>query len=224
MAADAVIVGLQQGRPLADIALAYLATPTDVFAVPYAAVEHARRRHEQARVLGPVGAVTNRLSGGRAFIPNHRETITTEDGRELGIADCLVLQQGPNYALAKRLQRWRSLVARQDGAVSSVHVAPATRTHSVMKNRVLAAAYRGAHVVDIEPFESAPSRAITTALLLHDLQTQDVHDHDGDDHGTQSEHDLTAAAAHSGLWRTAWEPRSALGLAVAAGARSFLPG
>ena len=33
---------------------------------------------------------------------------------------------------------------------------------------------------------------------------------------------LTDAAAHSGLWRVAWEPRSALGIAVAAGARGLV--
>jgi len=212
MAADAVIVALQRER--GDVALAYLATPTDVFAVPEEAVAHARRRQQEA---GALTRLTNRLSGGRAFVPNYRTTVTTDDGRELGIADCLVLQQGPNYALAKRLQRWRALVARQDGAVSSVHVAPATRTHSVTKNRVLAAAYAGAHVVGVEPFEPATSRAITTALLVHDLHTQQA-----DDGGLHVEHDLADAAAHSGLWRIAWETRSALGLAVAAGARGLV--
>ena len=204
------------------MSLAYLATPTDVFAVPFAAVEHARRRHEQAGALGAFGKGLHALSRGRAFVPNHRETITAEDGRELGIADCLILQQGPNYALAKRLQRWRALVARQDGHFSSVHVAPATKTRSVTKNRILAAAYRGAHVVGVEPFEPATSRAIMTALLVHDLH------HDGasavptDGAGEQVEHDLTESAAHSGLWRVAWEPRSALGIAVAVGAPALL--
>ena len=220
MGADAVIVALQRERD--DVALAYLATPTDVFAVPQAAVQHARARQQEAGLLGVVGKGLHALTGGRAFVPNFRETITAEDGQELGIADCLILQQGPNYALAKRLQRWRALVARQDGNFSSVHVAPATRTRSVTKNRVLAAAYRGAHVVDVEPFEPATSRAIMTALLVHDLH------HDGasavptDGGGQQAEHDLTDAAAHSGLWRVAWEPRSALGIAVAAGARGLV--
>lgn len=220
MGADAVIVSLQRERD--DVSLAYLATPTDVFAVPFAAVEHARRRQEEAGALGMFGKGLHALTAGRAFVPNHRETITAEDGRELGIADCLILQQGPNYALAKRLQRWRALVARQDGHFSSVHVAPATKTRSVTKNRILAAAYRGAHVVDVEPFEPATSRAIMTALLVHDLH------HDGasavptDGAGEQVEHDLTESAAHSGLWRVAWEPRSALGIAVAVGAPALL--
>lgn len=224
MAADAVIVALQRGRPTGEVGLTYLATPTDVFAVPMAAVEHARRRHADAGALGVLGRVANRVSGGRAFVPNHRDTITDEHGRELGIADCLVLQQGPNYALAKRLQRWRSLVARQDGHSSSVNVAPATMTRSVTKNRVLAAAYRGAPVVDVEPFEPATSRAVMAALLVHDLHhgAGVVADGADDAAGTRTEHELTDAAAHSGLWRVAWEPRSALGLAVLAGAPALV--
>ena len=223
MGADAVIVSLQRERQ--DISLAYLATPTDVFAVPFEAVQHARRRREEAGALGTVARGLHAATGGRAFVPNYRETITTEDGRELGIADCLVLQQGPNYALAKRLQRWRALVARQDGLFSSVHVAPATRTRSVTKNRILAAAYRGAHIVDVEPFEPETSRAIMTALLVHDLHHEAAAAAPGSEGpGGDLEHDLIEAAAHSGLWRIAWEARSALGAAVAAGARGLVTG
>ena len=62
-------------------------------------------------------------------------------------------QQGPNYALAKRLQRWRATVARDGGATVSMNVAPPTRTRSVTKNRVLAAAYAGAGRFGVEVFE-----------------------------------------------------------------------
>lgn len=221
MGADTVIVSLQ--RELDDVSLAYLATPTDVFAVPYAAVEHSRRRQEEAGLLGVMARGLHTVTGGRAFVPNYQKTVTAEDGRELGIADSLVLQQGPNYALAKRLQRWRALVARQDGHFSSVHVAPATQTKSVTKNRVLAAAYRGAHVMDVEPFEPETSRAIMTALLIHDLHHEEAAAAPSGE-GTEGdlEHDLTEAAAHSGLWRIAWETRSALGVAVAVGARELV--
>lgn len=220
MAVDATIMAMLRERATEDVALSYLATPTDVFAVPVEAVAHARLRQRDAGLLGAAGRAARTLTGGRAFVPTYRDTITDERGRELGIADCLVLQQGPNYALAKRLQRWRSLVARQDGHTSSVHVAPATRTRSVTSNRLLAAAYDGAHVFDVEVFEPGTSRAIMAALLVHDLH------HGagvaGDDGPAHVEHDLTDAAAHSGLWRVAWEPRSALGLAVAVGTPGLL--
>ena len=219
MGADAVIVSLQRARD--DVALAYLATPTDVFAVPFDAVEMARERQRRGGAMGTFARVANTVTAGRGFVPSHRETVRTDDGRQLGIADSLVVQQGPNYALAKRLQRWRALVARQDGAFSSVHVAPPTRTRSVTKNRVLAAAYAGAHAVDVEPFEPDTSRAVMAALLVHDLHHEGAAANPGGgDPGT--EHDLTAEAAHGGLWRVAWEPRSALPFAVAVGARALV--
>ena len=55
------------------------------------------------------------------FAPNYPETVTTDRG-EIGIADCLVPQQGPNYALAKRLQRWR---AAPDRLLAGTALSPA---------------------------------------------------------------------------------------------------
>ena len=80
-------------------------------------------------------------------------------------------QQGPNYALAKRLQRWRATVARDSGATVSMNVAPPTRTRSVVKNRALAAAYAGAHRFGVEVFEPATCNVLMAALLVHDLHT-----------------------------------------------------
>jgi hypothetical protein len=219
MAADAIITVLQ--RRLDEVALAYLATPTDVFAVPPEAVAMARERQGGGAFGGALPRLARTVTRGRAFVPNYRMTVEAEDGRELGIADSLVLQQGPNYALAKRLQRWRAVVARQDGYFSAVHVAPATMTRSVTKNRILAAAYAGAHVFDVEAFEPATSRAIMSALLVHDLQHTGAAANPLGEHN-EHEHDLTREAAHGGLWRVAWEPRSALPVAVAIGAHKLV--
>jgi hypothetical protein len=219
MAADAIITVLQ--RRLDEVALAYLATPTDVFAVPPDAVAMARDRQRAGVLGGALPRLARTVTRGRAFVPNYRLTVTSEDGRELGIADSLVLQQGPNYALAKRLQRWRAVVARQDGYFSAVHVAPATLTRSVTKNRILAAAYAGAHVFEVEAFEPATSRAIMSALLVHDLHHAGAAANPVGEHN-EHEHDLTREAAHGGLWRVAWEPRSALPVAVAVGARKLV--
>ena len=136
---------------------------------------------------------------------------TTSPGSDPGINDSLVPQQGPNYALAKRLQRWRATVARQQGTTVSMNVAPPTRTRSVVKNRALAAAYAGAHRFGVEVFEPATSNVLMAALLVHDLHT---------DGGPRHEHpwqDEAYAAAHGGLWRAPYAPRSALGLAALLG-------
>ncbi len=204
MAVDELSVRLQADRD--DVALAFLATPTDVFAVPAEAVDHSTRAYEgrstRAKTLGrPLRA----LSGGRLM---RRQYVA---GSDPGINDSMVPQQGPNYALAKRLQRWRATVARRDGALVSMNVAPPTRTRSVVKNRALAAAYAGAHRFGVEVFEPATSNVLMAALLVHDLHTGGGPKHE---HTWQDE---AYAAAHGGLWRAPWAPRSALGLAALLG-------
>ena len=203
-AVDALTVRLQAGRD--DVTLGFLATPTDVFAVPAEAVAqsvHAYTTRSRAAKLA--GRPLRTLSGGRllrrAYVP----------GVDPGINDSLVPQQGPNYALAKRVQRWRATLARDAGTTVSMNVAPPTRTRSVMKNRVLAAAYAGAHRFGVEVFEPATCKMLMAALLVHDLNTGGGPAHA---HPWQDE---AHAAAHGGLWRIAYAPRSALGLAAALG-------
>jgi hypothetical protein len=202
-AVDALTSELQRRR--SDLSLAFLATPTDVFGVPADAVAHATQgyRHPSAamRVLRPA---LRTVSGGRLLRRNYAP------GENPGLNDSLVPQQGPNYALAKRIQRWRATVARREGVPVSMHVAPPTRTRSVLKNRALASAYAGAHRFGVEVFEPATSNTLMAALLVHDLRTPSpplrppwLEEADG--------------AVHGGLWRTAYDPRSALGLAVVLG-------
>jgi len=203
-AADALTLRLQAARD--DVELAFLATPTDVFAVPAEAVAQSAAAYEARPLAVKLASRPLRtLSGGRllrrAYVP----------GADPGISDCLVAQQGPNYALAKRLQRWRATVARDAGSTVSLNVAPPTRTKSVVKNRALAAAYAGAHRFGAEIFEPDTTRVLMAALLVHDLATGGGPAHD------QPWQDEAYAAAHGGLWRIAWAPRSALGLAALLG-------
>ncbi len=202
-AADALTVRLQAARP--DLALAFLATPTDVFAVPADAVAQSVRAYGTRPLLAKLATPPLRMASGgrllrRAYPP----------GADPGINDSLVAQQGPNYALAKRLQRWRATVARQAGTTVSLNVAPPTRTRSVLKNRALAAAYAGAHRFGAEVFEPATTRVLMAALLVHDLHNAGP----PHPHPWQDEAD---AAAHGGLWRIAYTPRSALVLAALLG-------
>ncbi|SNR62742.1 hypothetical protein [Blastococcus mobilis] len=204
MAVDALTTRVQGVRP--DAALAFLATPTDVFAVPGEAVDQSVRayagRSATAKLLGrPLRTLSAGRLLRRAYVP----------GADPGISDSLVAQQGPNYALAKRLQRWRAVVARDGGTTVSMNVAPPTRTRSVVKNRALAAAYAGAHRFGVEVFEPATANVLMAALLVHDLHTGGgpVHAHPWQDEAY--------AAAHGGLWRAAYAPRSALGLAAVLG-------
>lgn len=188
-----------------DVTLAYLATPTDVFVVPRDAVEHATTAYESrsttAKVLGrPLRTITR----GRLLARNHHPDA------DPGIADALVPAQGPNYALAKRIQRWRATVAAADGVDVSLHVAPSSATTSVTSNRLLAAAFAGAHRFGVEVFDPATANTVMAGLLVADLQRA----------GRDFEHPWQAEAheaVHGGLWRMPWSARSALGLAALLG-------
>jgi hypothetical protein len=211
VATDTIAVDLLAERP--DITLAYLATPTDAFMVPLEAVEESRRRWNTRGLSGLAQAPLRLL---RQFEPNYPETLTTSDGRVVGINDSLVPQQGPNYALAKRIQRWRAIDARNSGTRVSLNLAPATRTQSVVKNRALAAAYAGAGRFGVEVFEPATSTALMAALLVHDLRNP--MSAANPDIALDNPMDLFAQSAnHGGLWRAAYAPRSVLGVAALLG-------
>ncbi|MFC5676545.1 hypothetical protein [Aeromicrobium endophyticum] len=200
MAADALAQHLVDQRD--DTALAFLATPTDTFAVPAEEVQRANELYSSRSRL--VRAPLRMVSGGRLLQRHY------PPGADPGICDALVPQQGPNYALAKRLQRWRATTARASGTTVSLNVAPATRTRSVVKNKALAAAYAGSHRFGVEIFDPATSNTLMAALLVHDLRA-------GAAPQAEPWQDEAVNAAHGGLWTAAYDPRSALGLAAVLG-------
>jgi hypothetical protein len=202
MAADALAAHLTQQRP--DTALAFLATPTDTFAVPAEEVARANAAYAERSVSKFLRTPLRVVSGGRLLQRNY------PPGADPGVCDALVPQQGPNYALAKRLQRWRATTSRQDGTRVSLNVAPATRTRSVVKNKALAAAYAGAHRFGVEVFDPATSNTLMAALLVYDLRAGATPEH-------EPWQDEAVNAAHGGLWTAAYHPRSALGLAAVLG-------
>jgi hypothetical protein len=85
-------------------------------------------------------------------------------GTDPGICDSLVSQQGLNYALAKRLQRWRASLAWRPGAPCR----PASPRQPEPGRRSEPGAYAGAHRFGAEMFEPATTRALLAALLVHD--------------------------------------------------------
>jgi hypothetical protein len=204
---DALAQNIASARP--DATIAYLATPTDAYLVPDDAVERSRSAYRGRRLRRVLQAPAKLASGGRLYKPAYA------DGAP--VADALVSQQGPNYAIAKRLQRWRGVLARSEGRRVSFNVAPATWTRSVTKNRVLAAAYAGARHFGIEIFEPATTRTLMAALLVHDLHTEPPAER-------PPEQLFSDGAAHGGLWTAAYEPRSALGVAALAGLPATLLG
>ena len=198
-----------------DVMLAMLATPTDACAVPAGALKVAHARYAARGVAAKLaGAVT----AGRAFARNGEWRVAEPATDEAlgGIVDALVVQQGPNYLLAKRLQLWRALVARSTGTRVSYRIAPPALTKSVTKNRLIAAVYRSADRFGAHGFEPATAAALMAALLVHDLRHPSaIANPDVPlDHPLQL---VTDAAFHGGLWRMPFAPRSALPVAAVLG-------
>jgi hypothetical protein len=215
LAMDALAVAVAAAQPKST--LAWMATPTDVFAVPQALAEDVMRRYADRGMLKRLAQAGARAgSGGRSFVPHIEALVDAADGSRWGVVDALVIEQGPNYALAKRLQQWRALVARADGQVASINVAPSTTTASVISNPALAAGFRGAKAFDIEVFEPATTNALMAALWVHDLRNPQ---------GTAQPsvalaHPLqlmVEGANHGGLWRVPYLPRSVLPFAALLG-------
>jgi hypothetical protein len=207
---DALIAHLLGSRT--DISVAYLATPTDVFAVTEDIVEGARAKAGRSLAATPLRI----LSGSRLYDRNYESLVSGENGRQWGISDSLVPIQGPNYAMAKSLQRWRAVVSHHDGILTSANVAPASNTTSVTKNKMLAAVYRGAPAFGIEIFDPAATRVLMTALLVHDIRNPKA----ASNPDTTLDHpfDLfVQGAIHGGIWRLPYQPRSILPIGLIGG-------
>lgn len=196
--------------------LAYLATPTDLFAVPAPLAQAVRDAYTSRGLVKRLAQAGVRAgSRGRTFLP-HIESLVEGPRGAHGIVDALVVEQGPNYALAKRMQQWRAVVARAAGHRVSLNVAPSTTTASVVKNPLLAAGFRGARAFNCEVFEPATTNALMAALWVHDLRTTTA----PADPSVPLAHPLdfiADGANHGGLWRLPYLPRSVLPLAALVG-------
>ena len=214
VAMDAIMEDLCTKRP--DLSLAFLLTPTDVFATPPEAAAVARNGY---RERGPVRCwqdPLHALSGGRLYAPNSATDIVTPEGQPFGLYDGIVPAQGPNYALAKRIQKWRAVSARARGHRVSANVAPSTATASVLTRRDFKAAFAGAGHYGAEIFTPDTCNAVMAALLIHDLRAGDT----AADPAAQLAHPLTLfidCAVHGGLWRAPYQLRSVLEIAALRG-------
>ena len=212
-AVDVLDQHLYGERP--DTALVAIGTPTDVYAVPPEAVAASVHEYEASRSRRLIGAPLRLLSGGRLLA---RAYAPGGDPSAPGVNDSIVPQQGPNYLLAKRIQRWRATVDRAAGRRVSFHVAPPSRTRSVVRNRLFAAAYAGAGRFGVEVFDPATAATLMAALMVHDLYADEPLGHRSLAGAAVPAWQAEAyAAVHGGLWRIPYEPRSALGLAAVTG-------
>ena len=148
-----------------DTSIAFLCTPTDVHVIPKEAHDAAAANYKSApgwqKALEPISGKAN-------LVPNALAPVE-ESG--IYLVDGIVANQGPNYALAKRIQHWRAVIAHSKGHVVSSNVAPSTATKSVVSNAQFAAAYGGMHLFKaMEVMYQDTSSAVMLALLVNDLR------------------------------------------------------
>jgi hypothetical protein len=214
-AMDAIGATLAAAEPRTSFG--FMATPTELFAVP-GEIARAVQAHFEARGLLECVAQAGLRAGAHAFgvqsfEPHLGALLEAADGRRFGIVDAVVLQEGPNYLLAKRLQQWRAWVACSAAHAVSIRVAPSTATASVVHNRLLAAGFRGAKAFDVEVFEPATTNALMAALWVHDPRHPPL---EPDDPRAALDA-LALGANHGGPWRVPYLPRSVLPLAALLG-------
>ena len=197
--------------------MAWMATPTDVFAVPAGTARRAQEAFAQRPTMQRAWQAPVRLaSGDRLFQPNVSGVEQSAEGLSYGLIDSLIVEQGPNYALAKRLQQWRALLAREAGHRACLNVAPSTSTASVLKNPAFAAGFAGADTFGIEVFEPATTTAIMAALWVHDLRADET----AANPALPLVHPFELFmdnACHGGMWTSAYRARSALPMAALVG-------
>ncbi|MFW2098228.1 hypothetical protein ACG9ZL_18750 [Acinetobacter sp. ULE_I057] len=212
MAMDTIMSHVSEHKN--DSSLMYMCTPTDVYAVPEEVIEGSNKKFKHRSKFETVfskGIAT--LSLKQFFKHNDQQLIASDNGKFYGIADCLVIEQGPNYALAKRIQQWRATLARHQGQHVSINIAPSTTTHSVTKNPLLKAAFNGASLFDVEAFRPETTNSIMAALWIHDLRNPKSIANPETKMGHPLEL-MMEGANHGGLWRVAYLARTALPFAA----------
>jgi len=171
IACDAIMSGMVDHKKAGTVSLGYLCTPTDVHVVPMdsrkAAISNFNSTSWENLLLMPLRAIV----GGRYLVKNFEPTVKAKDGTEFAITDALAVAQGPNYALAKRLQHWRAIISRSKGAPVSTNIAPSSATASVVSNKQFAWVYDGLpYFKPMEIMQQETSNYVMAALLINDIR------------------------------------------------------
>ncbi|MCH7334585.1 hypothetical protein [Acinetobacter modestus] len=206
---------VSQHKP--DSSIMFMLTPTDIYAIPKAVVQSIQDKIKQRPIVEKLLTKSiHNISLNNFFKPNLKQLIQSDNGQQYGISDCMVIEQGPNYALAKRLQQWFAISTRARGQKTVINIAPSTTTHSVVKNPILKAAFSGADLFKVETFNPETTNAIMAALWIHDLNNPES----ATNPDKKLDHPLELImenANHGGLWHVPYLARTALPFAAAYG-------
>eukprot|EP00551_Chaetoceros_affinis_P007154 CAMPEP_0203667514 /NCGR_PEP_ID=MMETSP0090-20130426/4344_1 /ASSEMBLY_ACC=CAM_ASM_001088 /TAXON_ID=426623 /ORGANISM="Chaetoceros affinis, Strain CCMP159" /LENGTH=754 /DNA_ID=CAMNT_0050531703 /DNA_START=90 /DNA_END=2354 /DNA_ORIENTATION=+ len=169
LAMDAICKDLSEKR---KASLAYLCTPTDLHVITKEA--HEASVEEFKTYSSKPYCILMKLLGRGKFLKKNAMKPIPGDGGDFYVVNGLSVAQGPNYALAKRMQHWRVVIARNQGSIVSSNIAPATSTVSVVQNRTFAWAYEGMpYFKPYEIFAPETSNAVMSAILFSDLNDPD---------------------------------------------------
>ncbi|QLY32237.1 hypothetical protein H0264_08185 [Nocardia huaxiensis] len=191
-------------------ALACLGASTDCYGVPAAVVAAARERLSPNGFRGATRNLLHRLAPRSLYSPNYTDPVVDAAGESWGLFDNLPFLSGPDYALAQRLPRWRAVLAQAAAHPVSYTVIPPTWTDLRHETPWRPAAYRAATHFGIEVFEPEVIRLLLAAKLVGDLFAPPA--------PTPNPESLFAdGAAHGGLWRQPFAPRSLVAPATLTG-------
>jgi len=204
VACNEIILHLCQDN--AHIKIAFLCTPTDCHLIPKVAYQAAEMNLQNAPWW------MSSMSGCFGLKKNLMLPVPSHDQKNIYyMVDGIVGQQGPNYALAKRMQHWLAIKQRQNGHTVASNVAPSTATVSVTHNFLFKMAYGGMHFFKpMEVMWPCTSNALMGALLLHDMSNESGPKRGavGSDHFSNPLELFSTQGVHGGLWRTGYSLNS----------------
>ena len=144
------------------------------------------------------------LSGGKYLRKNEKKPVPGKGG-DFYLVNGISVAQGPNYALAKRMQHWRAIIARSKGCIVSSNIAPSTSTVSVVHNRTFAWAYEGMpYFTPYEIFAPETSNSVMSAILFHDLNEPKSSGNPKTELANPNQL-FSYGSFHGGVWRCAYE-------------------
>jgi len=201
LACDSIIKRICDERK--NTSIAFLCTPTDDHVINKEAYEGAK---DSLKNRGPSAWMS--WFAGKANYKCMR-AVKQQKGEPIRIIDGIAVAQGPNYALAKRMQHWRAVIAFADGHVISSNIAPSTATKSVVHNAQFAAAYGGMHhFPPMEVMYQETSNAVMSCLLIHDVLNEDAAGNPNSKiaKGFRNPYELFSYGSfHGGVWRCSYK-------------------
>jgi len=201
LAMDAICRDLCDKRQ--NTSLAYLCTPTDLHLIPQEAHQAASENFDEFSKK-PFCMLMKMFAGNKVLRKNVKKPVSGVGG-EFFYVNGISVAQGPNYAIAKRMQHWRAVIARSKGCTVSSNIAPSTSTASVVQNRTFAWAYEGMpYFKPYEIFAPETSNSVMSAILLSDLN--DPTSVANASTAVANPNQLFASGGfHGGVWRCAYE-------------------